>query len=95
MAFKQTISKTCTSSALFEGVKIPVQPVVVADLFYIKVEAVNGTKANVNCSVSFIGEKVRFQKAYTFEPDLEGGNFIKQAYEHLKTLPEFTGVVDC
>ena len=95
MAFRQTISKTCTSSALFEGVKIPVQPVVVADLFYIKVEAVSGTKANVNCTVSFTGEKIKFQKAYTFEPDLGGANFIKQAYEHLKTLPEFSDVVDC
>lgn len=27
--------------------------------------------------------------------DLEGPNPIKQAYEHLKTLPEFEGAVDC
>lgn len=27
--------------------------------------------------------------------DLAGFNPIKQAYEHLKTLPEFEGAVDC
>jgi hypothetical protein len=26
---------------------------------------------------------------------VEGRNFIAQAYDHLKTLPEFTGAVDC
>jgi hypothetical protein len=30
-----------------------------------------------------------------FAPDLEGNNFIKQAYLHLKTLPEFSDAVDC
>jgi hypothetical protein len=27
--------------------------------------------------------------------DIEGDNPIKQAYEHLKTLPEFEGAIDC
>jgi hypothetical protein len=27
--------------------------------------------------------------------DLEGGNPFQQAYEHLKTLPEFSGATDC
>lgn len=30
-----------------------------------------------------------------FSPDLDGENFIKQAYKYIKTLPEFTGAVDC
>jgi hypothetical protein len=32
-----------------------------------------------------------YQCAYT----LDGENPIKQAYEHLKTLPEFAGASDC
>jgi hypothetical protein len=32
---------------------------------------------------------------YKFAPNLDGANFIKQAYEHLKTLPEFSGATDC
>jgi hypothetical protein len=27
--------------------------------------------------------------------DIEGANPIKQAYKHLKTLPEFEGATDC
>lgn len=27
--------------------------------------------------------------------DIEGGNPVKQAYEHLKTLPNMAGAVDC
>jgi len=30
-----------------------------------------------------------------FNYDLEGENPIKQAYQHLKTLPEFEGAEDC
>lgn len=33
--------------------------------------------------------------SYRFTPALEGDNFIKQAYKHLKALPEFADAVDC
>ena len=32
---------------------------------------------------------------YSFTPNLDGQNFIAQAYNHLKTLPEFSGATDC
>jgi hypothetical protein len=32
---------------------------------------------------------------YDFEYDLTGDNPIKQAYDHLKSLPEFLDAVDC
>jgi hypothetical protein len=34
-------------------------------------------------------------KQYDFVPDMQGDNFIRQAYKHLKTLPEFSNAVDC
>ena len=34
-------------------------------------------------------------ESYTFAPKLDGENFIKQAYEHLKTLEEFKDAIDC
>ena len=34
-------------------------------------------------------------KTFEFEYNLAGENPIKQAYEHLKTLPEFSGAADC
>lgn len=33
--------------------------------------------------------------SYTVPYSLEGENPFKQAYEHLKTLPEFEGSMDC
>lgn len=33
--------------------------------------------------------------SFNSEYDLEGFNPFKQAYEHLKTLPEFGGCTDC
>lgn len=35
------------------------------------------------------------QTKHSFQPVLNGNNFIAQAYEHLKTLPEFAGATDC
>jgi hypothetical protein len=33
--------------------------------------------------------------AYECEYDLNGENPIKQAYRHLKTMPEFSDITDC
>jgi hypothetical protein len=30
-----------------------------------------------------------------FTHNLAGKNFIAQAYDHMKTLPEFAGATDC
>jgi hypothetical protein len=35
------------------------------------------------------------QRQYTCPLDLNGPNPIKQAYLHLKSLPEFAGATDC
>jgi len=61
---------------------------------YIKVEAVSGGKDNVVASVLFKSDTVAFTKTYEFVPDMDGSNFIKQAYEHIKTLAEFVNAED-
>lgn len=63
---------------------------------YIKVKSVSGTKEFVTAYVDYKkDEKVLVQKGFQFAPDMNGANFIKQAYEHLKTLEEFDGAIDC
>ncbi len=65
---------------------------------YIKVEKLDGNKNKIEATVLFYkkqNEKVVDSKFYSFAPILEGRNFIAQAYEHLKTLPEFAGATDC
>jgi len=95
MALRQSITKTCPSTALFDGTRVEINPTSVSDVFYIKVEAISGTKEKANCSVSFTGQKIKMQKIYEFAHDLDGSNYIKQAYEQLKTLEEFAGCEDC
>ena len=62
---------------------------------YIRVENVVWTKSSANANVSFTDNEKSIAKSYTFTPNMDGQNFIKQAYEHLKTLPKFAGAVDC
>jgi len=64
---------------------------------YLKVSSLSGNKNRVTFTlVSFNqqdGEQITKQK-FTFEPDMNGENFIRQAYLHLKSLPEFSGAGD-
>jgi hypothetical protein len=65
---------------------------------YIKVIDVVGTKNNIMSKVGFFKEKAGLllqEKTYDVIPDMDGANFIKQAYDHFKTLPEFSGAEDC
>jgi hypothetical protein len=64
---------------------------------YIKVQSVSGNKERMTAVVVMHKEKDGFclrSKSYNFVPDLSS-NFIAQAYNHLKTLPEFSGAMDC
>jgi hypothetical protein len=74
------------------------EKVLLKDL-YIRVDRLDATKQQVNATVGFYrdGEiKIGVHTdVYRFAPALVGDNFITQAYEHLKTLPEFDGAVDC
>lgn len=62
---------------------------------YIKVQNVKADKENAVADVIFKSGESLFTNFYKFPLDLIGGNPIKQAYEHLKTLPEFAGATDC
>jgi SepF-like predicted cell division protein (DUF552 family) len=62
---------------------------------YIKVVSVEGTKDKMNAQVQITSENKNMAKIVSFSPNMEGDNFIRQAYKHLKTLPEFDGATDC
>lgn len=84
------LTKTITRSAFG-------QPVIIRDA-YVRVETVSGTKSRLHADVAVLtaldGQEVDRIKV-GFSPAMDGANFIKQAYEHLKTLPEFAGAADC
>ena len=66
---------------------------------HIKIKSISGNKDGFVATVIFTkdtseGEFIKI-KDYCFTPSVDGKNFIAQAYEHLKTLPEFIGATDC
>ncbi len=88
MALKHNFEKTEQN---FDGV-------LVAKDAYWRVEQVSGNK--LQCSIIAVAYTQENgvalgSKNYQFAPEMDGANFIKQAYLHLKTLPEFSGAVDC
>jgi hypothetical protein len=63
---------------------------------YIKVVRVEGNKhvAFASFEVQHDGRPLTTE-VREFSVDLNGSNFIAEAYKHLKTLPEFSGAIDC
>lgn len=71
---------------------------------YIRIDAMNGSKDNIAISVNSYFSQQAFtdgnnylkQQLISFVPSVDDGavNFIKQGYEHLKTLQEFAGATD-
>jgi len=63
---------------------------------YVKVNHVSGNKEMQIVQVNYsVNNKSIFEKTFSHLMDLNGENPIKQAYLHLKTLPEFADAVDC
>ena len=97
MALKQSISLVGTATLetadgkLFMGEQTSTMDA------YIKVVSISGGKEQLRVSVGFSEGNKEFVKNYSFTPSVVNGsaNFIAQSYEHLKTLPEFSGATDC
>jgi hypothetical protein len=65
---------------------------------YARVVKVVGDKTNVVYNVEFLtmGSKQRIKNLeFAFVPKTPGKDFIAQAYDHMKTLSEFSGSTDC
>ena len=68
------------------------------DLLYVKVTSISGNKDLINATVSFsqsAASAAILNQTFQFPLDINGPNPIKQAYLHLKTLPEFANATDC
>jgi hypothetical protein len=72
----------------------------VSAMSYCRVEKVNAIKNQASCSVAYLSEdKSQLLESVDFQfvPSVADGakNHIAQAYDHLKTLPQFAGAEDC
>ena len=67
---------------------------------YCRVTMVVGNKTHLVFDVEVLNnekDRLFLTQKYNFAPLVEPGsaNFIEQAYNHLKTLPEYVGAIDC
>ena len=97
MALKKSITISGDARVDINGVTFVVPSYVHTFVnMYIKVVSVSGGKENIKAHVGFFtDDKFSFNRSYEFLPNMDAGNFIAQAYAHLKTLPEFAGATDC
>lgn len=99
MALKQTVTLSGPSFVQSGGALVATgSPATVALPLYIRVTNVAGDKHQQVATVSVIDDSTKStirHEMITFSPDMAGPNFIAQAYEHLKTLPQFAEAEDC
>lgn len=71
---------------------------VVFDNAYVKIGALYGNNDSLRIEVNVHKNKggvILDRSQFYFTPTLDGKNFIAQAYQFLKTLPEFSDATDC
>jgi hypothetical protein len=99
MAFTDSLIISGTKFISGDGVYYPIEDAVITtEPLYIKVSSITGNKLNLTATVTFTSQAtgtVVATKSYQFPLDLNGDNPIKQTYEYLKTLPEFSDATDC
>jgi len=65
---------------------------------YIKVARIDCDKEKVSAVVEIKKSADAFPiktETYRFNHNLDAGNIISQAYNYIKTLPEYAGAADC
>ena len=65
---------------------------------YWRVFQIAGNKEKITATIAaYVAKDGRMllNRQYEFAPNMDGGNFIAQAYNYIKTLPEFDGATDC
>jgi len=95
MALRKTVAMVGRNFTSFDGVTVDNGEVTLNADMYIKVEYISGNKDLISFKTSFTElDEVKYHLSYSFVPTIDS-NFIEQAYNHLKILPEYIGSVDC
>jgi uncharacterized protein (DUF779 family) len=66
---------------------------------YCRIDILFGGKSSLDVTLTVYNSdvtKIIDQHKYEFVPNMQStDNFIKQAYDHVKGKPEFSGAIDC
>jgi hypothetical protein len=99
MALKTSIHLTVVKTLDPKTAKeLGINDFVIQATSYARVVKLTGDKSNIVFNVEFLTFENRNRiknSEFAFIPNMNSENFIKQAYAHLKTLPEFANATDC
>lgn len=97
MALRKTISVTGDTFMTINSGQISLGEQTTSFSAYCKIMRLSGNKNQAAVLVEFSSNNYRFSDTFDVSLSTEEGsaNFIAQAYNHLKTLPEFAGATDC
>ena len=98
MALQKDISVTGNAMIEVNGTKVNVGTQSASFTAYCKVQSVAGTKDVVTFDVILTADGMNpIRENYAFTPSLDDSapNFIKQAYQYLKTVEAYSNAVDC
>lgn len=64
---------------------------------YCKIIKIEGNKESGMATMQIVADQYRVEETFLVPFSVTDGapNFIKQAYEHIKTLPEWADATDC
>lgn len=73
------------------------------DQAYMRVGSISGNKNHLDVVIHIFANKITAENGgsvvavfrYGFKPERNGKTWDAQAYDHLKTMPEFDGATDC
>lgn len=86
MAFKKTVTKKLPG---FTGT------LTAKDATW-KVDVVTGSKTVMTATLrAYVDGQIVEEQDISFVPQMDGANSIKQAYEHIRALPDFADAIDC
>lgn len=108
MALTQDYEKTITFlpiddeyfvNKLDEKKRTKTEKVIIKNAYY-KIKQVEGNKTKINIEIGIYeqkGGKLLETRQYQYQPDVSDNseNFLKQGYEFLKTLQEYSDSSDC
>lgn len=97
MALRKIIEVEGDAFVLTQNGSVSLGPQKTAFSAYCKITNINGNKETGKVTVECVDKNYKISKNYMvqFSVTENALNFVKQAYEHLKTLPEWADASDC
>lgn len=72
-----------------EDIVLPIKEETIERELYCKITNISGSKTYCNIEVNYSCSDININKSFSFTPNMDGDNNIKQGYVYLKTLDEF------